>query len=67
MSVLSLFLQGAIVGINVFYFILILKRGGVQGVPGSGGSTGYASFPEGQSGGDDKDDDDHRQYAPPEY
>ena len=57
-------MQGAIVGVNVFYFIRIMK--GIDDPSRPGG--GYASFPEssgqpeGGSGGNPSAD-----YTPPEY
>ena len=52
-------IQGAIVGVNVFYFIRIMRGSDGSSPPGGG----YASFPEptGQSEGGSSD------YTPPEY
>ena len=54
-------LQGAIVGVNVFYFVRIMNGAGGEGRP----SGGYASFPE-------PTDETERgpgssDYTPPEY
>ncbi len=44
-----------------------MKGVDTKGMPGSGGPSGYASFPEGP-GDDEGGADEHRsQYAPPEY
>ena len=53
------YVQGAIVGVNVFYFIRIMRGSDGSSPPGGG----YASFPEptGQSEGGSSD------YTPPEY
>ena len=54
----------AIVGVNVFYFVRIIR-----GTDASNkGQSGYASFPEGSSSDQPyQGDEGDKQYAPPEY
>ena len=55
--------QVAIVGVNVFYFVRIIR-----GTDASKGQSGYASFPEGSSSDQPyQGDEGDKQYAPPEY
>ena len=66
--ILTVFLlsQGAIVGLNVFFFVRLSMGGGGATGGGGGGPSGYASFPSG--GEDGEDGDQHKsQYTPPEY
>ncbi len=61
-------MQGAIIGVNVFFLFRILKgldRDSTGGGGGPGG--GYASFPEGQDPVDGGGDDKGTTYSPPEY
>lgn len=60
----SLLVQVAIVGVNVFYFVRIIR-----GTDASNkGQSGYASFPEGSSSDQPyQGDEGDKQYAPPEY
>ena len=56
--------QGAIVGVNVFYFVRIIRGSD----PSSKGQSGYASFPEGSPSDQPyQGDEGDKQYTPPEY
>jgi hypothetical protein len=64
-------LQGAIIGINVFFLVRIFTGrdkdsvGGGAPSGGGGGGGGYASFPEGQESAEG--DKTGPAYTPPEY
>ena len=64
--------QGAIVGINVFYFVRLQfssKDGYTAPGTGTTGPSGYTSFPgdTDQPAAADDEDEHRKQYAPPEY
>ena len=50
--------QGAMVAVNIFLFVRLIRSG-------TGDRTGYASIPEGGARGDNGDQ--HKSYAAPEY
>ena len=59
----TLLVQVAIVVVNVFYFVRIIR-----GTDASKGQSGYASFPEGSSSDQPyQGEEGDKQYAPPEY
>ena len=60
-------MQGAIIGVNVFFLLRILKGLDRDSQGGGGGGSGYASFPEGQDPVDGGGDDKGNTYTPPEY
>ena len=61
------FLQGAIIGVNVFFLVRIHKGQDRDSAGGGTGGGGYSSFPEGQGSGGGGGDDRGTEYAPPEY